>query len=389
MNITKNIEADIILVVHRIWFDGKRKTGGLDKVTAFLANEKNKKILLIEHPLYNFGPSRVSLYSKDGIKEIGQENTRGRLKFISWIREIIFNLEIMKKCPGAKIFAAGDPLSAFPATLGISGHNFRKKYYHSVDYSNKRFRNFVFNWIYFLMLRRALKKFDIISVVSRKTREKFINFGCPKRKIFFNPNSPVFRHIEIPERNEPAVISTGGSVISKYRYGDVVEIAVRVKKEFTDVKFYIVGNLDEDKEYVDALKGKIKNKGLEDNFIFTGFLPAEGPELESYFKKSKVGLAFYSQEAGDYIYFGDSLKIREYALYGIPTITDGKIAPYKELAEGEIGFMIDTNQEAVEKILFLLKNKEAFQKTSDNCIKWAKENDKAKILERLYQKIYN
>ncbi len=385
MNIINNIEFDIIVIIHRIWVEGKKKRGGFDKVLDYLIKKKNLKILLIEHPFYNRGKTHISLLSCKGLKNILELNTRHKKKWISWLKETKFNIKIVKELKTKKIFFSADPLCAFPGIFFSS--RFSSKYYHCIDYSDKRFKNSILNSMYYLQLKLVFIKFGLIGVVSWKTKEKFLEMGCPSKKLYFIPNSPVFKNIDLNKKEDNSVICTGGGVIAKFRYEDIVEIVKILKKRIPNIKFYVVGGKIQNKAYFRKIKIKIKRYGLEKNFIFTGFLTAK--KLKLFLKKAKIGISFYSDKVKFYMQYADPLKVREYALYGIPVICDGKTAISKEVEKNKVGFVVKTNHDAAKKIMNLLEDAKLYKRMSDNAILWAKKNDKAKMLDRLYKKIYN
>jgi len=384
MNIINNTDFDIIAITHRIWIEGKRKKGGLDKVLDYLIKKKNLKILLIEHPLFNRGKTHISLLSHQGLENILELDTRHKKRWISWLKETKFNIKIVKGLKTKKIFFSADPLCAFPGIF--FGPKFSRKYYHCVDYSDKRFKNSILNSIYYLLLKLIFIKFDLIGVVSLKTKEKLLARSCSNEKIYCIPNSPVFKNIDLNKKEDNSIICIGGGVIAKFRYENIIEIVKILKKRTPNIKFYVVGGI-QNKAYFRKIKIKIQKYGLEKNFIFTKFLTAK--KLEPFLKKAKIGISFYSNNVKFYMQYADPLKIREYALYGIPVICDGKTAISKEIEKNKVGFVVKTNHDAARKIMNLLEDAKLYKRISDNAILWAKKNDKTKILDRLYKKIYS
>ncbi len=168
----------------------------------------------------------------------------------------------------------------------------------------------------------------------------------------------------------------------KYNYELIIEILSELKKVFPEIKFYALGNLEEDPKYVEQLKKKIRELSLENNFEFLGFLFLE--EVEKYLELSKIGFSFYDDNSKYYMYYGDPLKVREYALYGVVPIADGTSGVDYEMQEKQSGFIVANCQVAVEKILSLLQNDTKYLEYRDNCVLWASEMDKSKLLNSLY-----
>lgn len=385
---------DIIVVTHRIFTEGKRKRGGLDKVIDFFA-EKNKKILLIEHPLKALKESRdqkwnsaiITAVSKNKTQELEKIKMKNYPALLYWIAEIIFNIAyISKKINNQKlkpILFSSDPLNNLTGII-LSG-KFRKKYFHCVDYSKKRFNNFLLNYIYCAILKKSFKYFDYLSVNSLRTKKEFIKLGCPDDKIIYIPNSPAFAEIDISDKELNTIIYTGGAVIDKYNYEAVIEILSKIKKYYPKVKLYALGGITQDKKYLNKIKKMVSYYNLENNICFTGFLSFL--KLSKLLEKSSIGFSFYSKKTSYYNYFGDSQKIRGYALYGIPTISDGESATDQEMAKETCGFIVKNIDEAVEKIKLLWSNKEIYAVYQQNCLRWARKMDKNKFLKVLFNRI--
>jgi len=384
MNTINNIDFDILTIVHRIWIEGKKKQGGLDKILDYYAKQKKKRILLAEHPYYNQGELTLTLRAPQGEKIILKRGLTNVPAWINWVKEAKFNLRLARKITGPKILFSADPLSALPG-LWPGNKKFAFRYFHCVDYADRRFRNPILNFIYHFLLKKILRDFDLIGAVSEKTKEKFSALGCPAEKIFLTPNSPPFAKIDLTGKEENSIVCMGGDVIGKYRYEDVVEIVKMVQKKIPQIKCYIIGGLQY-QDYARKIQSEIKTYGLENNFIFTGYLQSE--QIETILKKAKIGISFYAEEERYYMKYGDPLKIREYALYGIPALTDGKTALDLEVEKKQVGFIVKNNAEAEQKIILLLNNDQIYQKFSRNAVSWAEKNDKQKILDCLYQKIF-
>jgi glycosyltransferase involved in cell wall biosynthesis len=385
------INCDIVVITHRIWTDGKRKRGGLDKVVDHFIS-RNKKVLIIEHPLEGLKEmknienrlSLVTFWENGAPKELFRKDIRSGNKIASWTKEVIFNDRFLKKRvnKGAVLFSS-DPLNNL---TGIFLRNyFSRRYFHCVDFSYNRFGNLVLNWIYKTIFKLTFRMFDLIGVVSILTQKEIIKNGCLPGKLLYIPNSPEFKDIDLSQEESLSLISAGGAIIKKYDCDKIIDILNKLKKVFPSIKLYFIGGLQEDPIYVDEIKKKIKQLKLEENIDFTGFLNPE--ELEKYLIKSSIGFSFYAKNVQYYTKFGDSLKMREYAMYGIPTISDGNSATDEEMQDAGAGFIIKSDEEAAEKIAKLINDRELYIRIQKNCIDWAKINDKSALLKTLEDKL--
>lgn len=392
MKNTEKIQVDLVAIVHRIFTDGKRKRGGADKILAYFS-QKGKKVLLIEHPLSGLrekGDQRwneviISLIEKGEIKEISREKIKQKSIYLRWLSETIFNIwYIGKKVTAGQCFFCADALAGLTAVFFKKNNIIR--YFHCVDYSQKRFDNFILNYIYKKIFSIVSNKFDLISVVSMRTKEELIRTGLNENKIFYLPNSPDFKSTKIKKRGN-ILIYTSGSIIEKYNYDLVLELLFKIRKYYPDIKLYAGGGKNVDQTYFKKIENRIKKYKLKDNINFTGFV--EDKEIGLLLSRAKIGLSFYTDIVKPYTYYGDSLKIREYALYGVPTIADGNSATDIEMVQNKCGYIVKTLDEAVDKVRLLLDNKKYFTEYRNNCLTWAKKNDKQKLLKNLFNKIFS
>ena len=137
MNIIKTTPCDILCIVHRIWVEGQKKQGGMDKILEYFRKVKKRKIILVEQPLYNKGETQVFLLSPQGETKLLQISLKHHKVFLSWLKEIIFNLKVSKALILKTNFFTTDPLCALPGILFPNKFHFR--YYHCIDYANQRF----------------------------------------------------------------------------------------------------------------------------------------------------------------------------------------------------------------------------------------------------------
>jgi len=389
----KKNSFDIVAVVHRLWIDGHRKTGGLDIYLNYCSSQ-GKRILLIEHPLTGLkenissGDNRthISIIEKGKTIPITQINLHHSSNTLSWICEIFLNfMYISTHVNKGATFFASDVLNAFSGVLLV--HHFRRTYLHCVDYSENRFSHKILNYIYSVLFKIAFRFYDVIGVVSQKTKEKFILDGCPESKLIYVPNSQNFVKKNLSKKESYSLLSMGGTVSEKYRYMDIIEIIRELKRWYPNVKLYIAGGIEQDRVYVNKLKAKIRNFHLSKNVKFCGFLNRE--DLEKILNRSMIGLSFYSRSVEYYMKYADPLKIREYALYGIPTVSDGRTSIENELVGEGVGVTVKNKQQSVLVIRRLFDDNLLYKQYQRKCIEWSKRNDKKIIFTNLTNKIFN
>lgn len=384
---------DIVALVHRIFTDGKRKKGGFDKILEHFS-KTGKKILLIEQPLYglkestgqNWSEMIVSTVENGRIREIEKKRIYRSENNLRWFFEIIFNIFYIKNnVAGKPVLFSADPLNSLTGVFYF--FKFSKKYFHSIDFYKKRFQNIFLDLIYRISVLLTIKMFDNISVVSLRAKKELIQMGCPAKKIYYLPNSPVFKVVKIPRKKRNILIYTSGWITEKYNYDFVIELIYRLKNEYKDIRLLAVGGKNTDPEYFKRIYQKVIDKDLKNNIDFVGFIDRD--DLPDYYTKARIGFSFYSDSVTFYTYYADSLKTREYALYGIPTVADGNISTDEEIVKEKCGFVVKNVNEAAEKTKLLLRNDRLYLNLSKNCLAWAKKTDKKKLLENLSLRIFS
>lgn len=385
----KKIDCDVLAIVHRLWIDDKRRKGGLDMILDYWVDH-GLRVCLVEHPLEgNF--STVITVREEGrpVEKVFNARVTSFTGPIQWVGEAIFNIWfILTKVCGRPLLATSDLLNNVSGVL--LKKKFRKFYFHSVDYSLNRFDNQILNWIYAILLKASFRFADLIGVVSSRTRDDMQKRGCSGSKIFYVPNSPYYESFDYQcvresEKTPLSIVYTSTNILPLYCYEDVVEVLKYVKKSFPNVLLYALGGKNKDEKYFQRIMSKIKECSLEANIEFTGYLRKE--EINAFLRRAKVGIAFHSQERFFYAYFGDSLKIREYAAFGLPTITDGNSSTADDLEKAGAGFVTNGAKDAALRTIELFGDEKQYNSISSNAIKWARGNDKKRLLGELSERL--
>ena len=383
--IMERIECDILAIVHRLWIDGRRKTGGLDMVLDYWLDQ-GLKICTIEHPLEDARDSFIT------IKEKGQLDRtlfKGRITSftgpLQWLGEAFFNIKYaIFNIKGHPLLATSDLLNN-AVGIFLPG-KFRRFYFHCVDYSANRFGNFFLNIIYKILLQLSFRKASLIGVVSSRTRQEMIKQGARPDLIFHLPNSPLYRgfdyNFDYSALKIPfSILYSSTKVIDRYCYKEAVEAVRLVKKSFPQVILRIIGKTDSDSAYLAELKEMIKEHDLEGNVEFLGYL--EKDDLNKVLRQSQIGLALHAQELAFYYHYADPLKVREYAAFGLPTVTDNNSSVADDVITAQSGIVANGITEIAQEIVHLFKDSSFYNQLSQNARQWAKNNDKITLLDKL------
>ena len=89
----------------------------------------------------------------------------------------------------------------------------------------------------------------------------------------------------------------------------------------------------------------------------------------------------------NYYEYADSLKIRQYAFFGLPIISEGFTPTSVEARNKKCCLIFKNINDLSEKIKLLFQNQKLFKEMSKNSIQWAQENNKEKFIAILEKKI--
>lgn len=130
----------------------------------------------------------------------------------------------------------------------------------------------------------------------------------------------------------------------------VIDAMPQLCKKFPDIKVRIIG----DGPFSTDLKKLVKQKGLEQQFIFHGYIKNE-EEVFDMLSRCVIGLATWTGDQTDYSRYADPGKPKLYTLLGLPVVITS--VPYisKSIAETGAGEVVEYDiiqfLSAVEKII--------------------------------------
>lgn len=194
----------------------------------------------------------------------------------------------------------------------------RKVYFWGVDYSKNRFESKLLNGLYSFFETVACKYGDLVIQPTKRQEEARVQFHKLKiEKSLVIPNGVgdlgVNKTFSIYEKIALIYI---GSITAQHGVLDFIQYFYLKKK--LSYKLYIIGVGELENELVEL----IKLNNLENKVVFLGFKkPAELLEFLNDVNERLFGIAPYDDKANDHVYYGDSLKIKEYLNYNIPFIT--------------------------------------------------------------------
>ncbi|MCL4374599.1 glycosyltransferase [Patescibacteria group bacterium] len=366
----------ILFIVHRLYFNGLPKQGGIDHIIDFLARQN--QISLIEHPFEKI--NHPSTFTSGVTTKQHWAFTRPPLL---WIEECLVNLAwILQTHERFSLAIASDPLNFFSCYVLKKWGLAKMIQFHSIDYSSPRFNNALLEGIYQRLYRFALNHADLVTLVSQRMlhQAKTMASVNHQRRFFLLPNSPVYDTVPkqaVAARNKLALVMTAGIFKNQVDMKVLLCALKRIKSLMPNFTLHIVSAVDKDdqEEFVKA--------GLKNNIVFHGALSR--PQSTAVVAGSYIGISCYKKNAS-YMTYADSLKIREYAAAGLPTVCDNIYSTSDEIKQYNTGFVYNDYREMADVVLRLIKDESLYRRLSQNALAWAKKMDKINWLKKIYDK---
>lgn len=366
-----------LFITHRTYDNGKIKRAGIDQIMEFFI-EKGAIIYLLEHPIESDFPTsflrQINFKEKEITKEykIWPKNEPWR-----WIGEIFLNFfwikNLIKKEKVSVIFSVDALNTISILLLKILNKNLEINFF-SPDYSDKRSRNCFLDKLYNLIYKLSLKFADKTFVVSSRSYE-LLSSLYPE-KVIFLPNSPFYdkiKKVSTDVKNKYSLVFCAGRLTERVNLEGIFFALKILKISYPQINLHLIGKINFEAE-------KLINKfEINNNVKIHDFLSHN--ETLNYISQCYIGISYYSNLVS-HIYWGDSLKIREYSAAGLPTVCDGLTSTALEMEKAGAGFIIESPEEMAKKIKELLENSNLYNKIRSNALIWAKKMDKKIILEK-------
>ncbi len=363
----------LLSVTHRLFYDDKPKQGGADIILNALSDDYN--IDIVEHDLMGKLPSIYRPYISN--KKYKVINIWGRYFIIRLAQEVFSTLIMVRK--KYDMCLSSDPFCGLICIILQRLGRVRILLNHCVDFSEKRFSSKFLSYIYVRLALYVAKKSSLTTVVSKRAYQYFVNSGVPSSNLMYMPNSPIYVERK-PKKLDGLVniLIVAKNVSVEYNYFELIKMSSAIIKQGYDIKVLILGEI-QDKKYGKQLFDLIMQENISSRVELLGYV--SGSEYDDILKKSHIGVTFYDKsKTGHFAIFGDSLKIREYASYGLPIITEDI---YETAIEGSnLGCVVVVSDQLsyVEAIKSMLI-KDIYEKLSVNCLNWAKNENKLIYLE--------
>lgn len=232
-----------------------------------------------------------------------------------------------------------------------------------------------------IVLNEILRRGLVFSGRIKPERIAVVRNGVDANK--FNPNMNVGDvRMKYELDGKVSILFTGNIILRKGIEYIVKAADILVNElDYDDTLFLIAGNLSLDEDYVEKIKGLIKNYELEGNVNLLGFLPYE--ELKKLYVACDIFILPSLEE-------GFGVVLTEAIASGSPAIGTEVGGIPMQIKDGWNGFLVEpaNEKQLAEKIRYLIDNEEERIRMGKNSRKLAEEEfDWRKITEE-YLKIY-
>ncbi|TXI42220.1 MAG: glycosyltransferase [Nitrosomonas sp.] len=227
---------------------------------------------------------------------------------------------------------------------------------------------FLFPWIkgqigYSLLYRLVLPRADHVFVQSDQMKEALVKRGFHPGRMTPVPmgvDMETLQSINIPPVDDVRFVNRRvlvylGTLDRLRRIEILFEMVAIVKRQFSDVLLILVGDANEETHRC-WLKMKASEAGIEDNLLWTGWLPMY--EGWRYVRTAAVGLSPIPR--GYLLDVSSPTKVLEYLALGIPVVCNDNPDQERVIRESEAGICVVYSAEdfanAVIRMLCLDKN---------------------------------
>lgn len=298
----------------------------------------------------------------------------------SILHEFIFTLSCVGIYSSRKIgfTIAVDPLNFLYAyvlkKLGMLG----RIYFHSVDYSQNRFRNRLLNVIYESSYRFAITKADTVGVVSARMKQKALDYGVESHRVFLLPNTPLdadIAPVDLKARLPKSIVHSGFSFTIDF--DKFLNVLAQLKGLIGSFEVHLIG----DANLNPAQQQFVSDNGLHETLIFHGFL--DRAQNLKVISQCMVGVTYYDYSDLPHMRYADSQKIREYLYMGLPVVSEGLTWTAEEAYVAGAALIFRNEREMARELASLLTDDLEYQRMSANAQQLGRKYEKGQLLEEL------
>lgn len=350
--------------------------GSQDAIICFLRRRKIPELLVITHPLPDFGKdlcSKAKLYRRGDFA--------GEIRFplsicsetLSFVKDLFATFFLFLMC-GRRyvVYIGADSLNAAAGLILRRLGLVDVVIYYAHSYRWSRFGNPIKNLFYHMLESLCVRSCDFVWSLSRRLTQMRRSQGVSDERNVWVPESINFRRTQRLPFDSVAwrrlvflglLAPLNGPELTIKAMPEVLEVV-------PETRLTIIGG----GPLEDELKQMVTEKGLEKSVNFLGYTPYD--KAMRMMSKFGVGLAPYAPLPDSTMWTSDPSKTKDYMACGLPVIVTTMVEPAAEIRENRAGLAINyDSRELAEAIIKLLTDREYYCECKNNAINLASKYD--------------
>ena len=197
----------------------------------------------------------------------------------------------------------------------------------------------------------------------------------------FNVSKDEIERVKEKYKLNGVTVMFAGTITPRKGVDRLVKAAEMILKDRKDVTFLLVGNLKLDEGFANRVVKYVKDKGLDRNIRFTGFVPYE--DLKTLYSACDIFVLPSLEE-------GHGIVLTEAMASGKPLISSNVGGIPMQIRDGWNGFLVEPGNERqlAEKIRHLIENEEERERMGKNSRKLAEEKFSWEKIADRYVEVY-
>jgi glycosyltransferase involved in cell wall biosynthesis len=311
-------------------------------------------------------------YREGGLKEVRRGPARPSSIWSQLPRDLATNLLFFWRGERLDCLVALDNLNAFAAILLRRLGRTRRVVYYVIDHTPDRFDNGLLNRAYAWVDRFCCRHADHVWVLSSRMEKAKLERGARAASLVRTPIGVEASHLgKGAARPRPHSLVVVSYLAKSKGIQLVLEAMPEVLKKVPKATLTIFGT----GPYEDELKAQASRLKLGKHVIFAGFVKSHA-DLLKRLGGFQVGVAPYAEEKGNYSFWADPAKPKEYLACGLPVV----ITKVPEIAEtidcAPMGLAVEYDRDALaQACIRLLTNRTFYSLCRRNALAAAKKWD--------------
>jgi glycosyltransferase involved in cell wall biosynthesis len=256
--------------------------------------------------------------------------------------------------------------------------------FYTIDYVPVRFKNRLLNFIYRKIDIFCAENADSVWNLSKRINDARIKAGM--REIHNAIVVPIGVNFQRIKRAEERSINRKtlvymGFLDKKRGLEFIIGALPDMIRKNPDLKLMVIGGGSAEEYY----RQMVNEAGLVDYVDFKGYIK-DHREVEALLSRCAVGLAIYEPYEGNFTWYTDPSKPKQYMACGLPVIITGKPEIADEIQNRKLGIAIDYEKDKfVEAVTLLLNDDRLYFDYRKNAIDFASGIEWSAIFERAFK----